>query len=83
MLPRAETLLARQPYRHGSSLAGALTAQAARVRHSRAQQLRERSARSGPKIQLVVALVLVPSVLLMLAAGVLAEFERSGILRAV
>jgi hypothetical protein len=41
--------------------------------------LREESARAGPKIQLVVALLLVPSVLLIVCAGVLAELERSGL----
>jgi tight adherence protein C len=72
-----ETL--RRGQRHGTSLTGALAAQAARMRHSRAQQLRERGARAGPKIQLVVALVLVPSVLLLLIAGVVAELQRSGL----
>jgi tight adherence protein C len=72
-----ETL--RRGHRHGTPLAAALAAQAARVRHARAQQLRERAARAGPKIQLVVALMLVPSVLLLLVAGVVAELERSGL----
>jgi tight adherence protein C len=33
--------------------------------------VQERAARAAPKIQLVVALVLVPSVLLMIAAGLI------------
>jgi membrane protein DedA with SNARE-associated domain len=33
----------------------------------------ERAARAAPKIQLVVALVLVPSVLLMITAGLIAH----------
>ena len=70
----------RRGHRHGTPLAAALAAQAARVRHSRAQQVRERAARASPKIQLVVALVLVPSVLLLLVAGVVAELGRSGLL---
>ncbi len=70
----------RRGHRHGTPLAAALAAQAARVRHARAQQLRERAARAGPKIQLVVALVLVPSVLLLLVAGVVAELGRAGLL---
>jgi tight adherence protein C len=72
-----ETL--RRARRHGTPLARACAAQATRARHAQAQRVRERAARAGPKIQLVVALVLVPSVLLLLAAGLLAELERSGL----
>jgi tight adherence protein C len=73
----ADTL--RRGHRHGTSLADALAAQATRTRHAQAHRLRERAARAGPKIQLVVALVLVPSVLLLLVAGLVAELERSGL----
>jgi tight adherence protein C len=61
--------------RHGAPLGPSLRAQAADARAQSAQRLREQAARAGPKIQLVVALLLVPAVMLLvgacLAAGVL------------
>jgi tight adherence protein C len=42
--------------------------------------VREQAARAGPKIQLAVALLLVPAVLLIVAAGLIAELQRSGLL---
>ena len=65
--------------RAGLSLADALAAQAAAARHARRQQIREQAARAGPKMQLVVALVLVPSVMLTLAAVLVAEFVGTGL----
>jgi tight adherence protein C len=65
--------------RHGVPVRHVLAAQAARARHRRRQRVREKAARAGPKIQLVVALLLVPSVLLMVAAAIVAELERSGL----
>jgi tight adherence protein C len=65
--------------RHGVPLRQVLAAQAARARHRRRQRVREAAARAGPKIQLVVALLLVPSVLLMVAAAIVAELQRSGL----
>jgi tight adherence protein C len=65
--------------RAGLSLADALAAQANAARHARRQQIREQAARAGPKMQLVVALVLVPSVMLTLAAVLAAEFRTTGI----
>ncbi|MGC1167219.1 MAG: DUF4229 domain-containing protein, partial [Solirubrobacterales bacterium] len=44
-----------------------------RQRIAFAKKVEERAARAAPKIQLVVALVLVPSVLLMIAAGLIAN----------
>jgi tight adherence protein C len=64
--------------RAGLSLADALAAQAAAARHVRRQQIREQAARAGPKMQLVVALVLVPSVMLTLGAVLAAEFTGAG-----
>jgi tight adherence protein C len=55
--------------RHGSPLADTLTAQARDARSALARRIREEAARAGPKIQLVVALMLVPSVLLLVAAA--------------
>jgi len=65
--------------RHGVPLRHVLAVQAARARHRRRQRVREKAARAGPKIQLVVALLLVPSVLLMVAAVIVAELQRSGL----
>jgi tight adherence protein C len=64
--------------RHGTPLGKTLAAQAARARHARRHEIRERAARAGPKIQLVVALVLVPSVLLMVAAVLASELVSPG-----
>lgn len=55
--------------RHGAPLAPALRALAADARAERARTLQERAARAAPKIQLVVALLLVPSVMLLVAAA--------------
>jgi tight adherence protein C len=65
--------------RHGVPLSAVLAALASRARHRLAQQLRERAARAGPKIQLVVALLLVPSVLLVVVAALIAELEAGGL----
>jgi tight adherence protein C len=59
--------------RHGAPLADALAAQAKQARAARARRLVERAARAAPQIQLVVALLLVPSVLLLVAAALLAS----------
>jgi tight adherence protein C len=66
--------------RHGVPLGQALELQARSARERRRLQVREQAARAGPKIQLVVALFLVPAVLLMVAAGLLVELGRSGLL---
>lgn len=66
--------------RHGAPLGELLAVQASRARNRRAERIREQAARAGPKIQLVVALLLVPAVLLLVAAGLVAELERSGLL---
>jgi tight adherence protein C len=58
--------------RHGAPLAVTLEAQARDARFALARHAREEAARAGPKIQLVVALLLVPSVLLLVAAASLA-----------
>ena len=60
--------------RHGAPLGGALLAQAAEARAAGARRLNEQAARAAPKIQLVVALLLVPSVLLLVAAALLTAF---------
>jgi tight adherence protein C len=54
--------------RHGAPLAPALQALAADARAQRAQRVREHAARAAPKIQLVVALLLVPAVMLLVGA---------------
>ena len=55
--------------RHGVPLADALAGQARAARFALAHRIREDAARAGPKLQLVVALLLVPSVLLLVAAA--------------
>jgi tight adherence protein C len=76
--PAIATLTAaiRRAERHGAPLAGALAAQARDARAERARRIRERAARAGPKIQLVVALLLVPSVLLLVAAALVVTLWR-------
>ncbi|MDX6623593.1 MAG: tight adherence protein [Solirubrobacterales bacterium] len=59
--------------RFGSPLAEQLRRQAGALRRDARRATEERAARAAPKIQLVVALVLVPSVLLMIAAGLIAN----------
>lgn len=59
----------------GSPLADQLRDQATSLRRDSRRAVEERAARAAPKIQLVVALVLVPSVLLMIVAGLIANAE--------
>jgi tight adherence protein C len=59
--------------RFGSPLADQLQRQATSLRRDSRRAVEERAARAAPKIQLVVALVLVPSVLLMIVAGLIAN----------
>lgn len=61
--------------RYGSPLADQLRRQASSLRRDQRRLIEERAARAAPKIQLVVALVLVPSVLLMIAAALIANAE--------
>jgi tight adherence protein C len=61
--------------RYGSPLAEQLHAQAAALRSEGRRRTEERAARAAPKIQLVVALVLVPSVLLMILAAIIAHSD--------
>jgi tight adherence protein C len=61
----------RRADRHGAPLAGALTAQAREARSRAAARTTEAAARAAPRIQLVVALLLVPSVLALVAAALL------------
>jgi tight adherence protein C len=61
--------------RFGSPLAEQLRRQASALRRDSRRAIEERAARAAPKIQLVVALVLVPSVLLMIAAALIANAD--------
>lgn len=61
--------------RFGSPLGGQLRRHAVALRRDRRRVVEEGAARAAPKIQLVVALVLVPSVLLMIAAGLIAHAD--------
>jgi tight adherence protein C len=60
----------------GSPLADQLRDQSTSLRRDSRRAVEERAARAAPKIQLVVALVLVPSVLLMIGAGLIANAEN-------
>jgi tight adherence protein C len=62
--------------RYGSPLADQLRDQATTLRGVQRRRIEEHAARAAPKIQLAVALLLVPSVLLMIAAGLLANVDR-------
>jgi len=61
--------------RFGSPLADQLYVQASELRRAERRQIAERAARAAPKIQLVIALVLVPSALLTIAAAIVAHSE--------
>ncbi len=73
-LPEIRALVAalERSRRHGSPVGDTLAAQAREARFALARRIREEAARAGPKIQLVVALLLVPSVLLLVAAALAA-----------
>jgi tight adherence protein C len=60
---------------YGSPLAEQLHLQATTLRREARRRVSERAARAAPKIQLVVALVLVPSVLLMIGAAIVAHSD--------
>jgi tight adherence protein C len=62
--------------RHGAPLAPTLAAQSTHARAARAHVLAERAARAGPKIQLTVALLLVPSAMLLVAAALAGALMR-------
>ena len=64
--------------RHGAPLGATLAAQARDSRLAARRAVQEEAAKAGPKIQLVVALLLVPSVLLMVAAALVAALLDSG-----
>jgi tight adherence protein C len=59
----------------GAPLADQLTRQASTLRRDQRRRVEEAAARAAPKIQLVVALVLVPSVLLMIGAALIANAD--------
>ncbi len=61
--------------RYGSPLAEQLHRQAATLRTQEQRRIEERAARAAPKIQLVVAMVLVPSALLAIAAALVAHSD--------
>lgn len=61
--------------RYGSPLAEQLRRQSSALRSDQRRAVEERAARAAPKIQLVVALVLVPSVLLMISAALIANAD--------
>ena len=60
----------------GAPLSRALEGQAEALRIARRQAARERASRAAPKIQLVVALLMVPAVLLLVLGVLLIELSR-------
>jgi tight adherence protein C len=64
--------------RHGAPLGETLAAQARAARFSLSRRIRDDAARAGPKLQLVVALLLVPSVLLLVAAALASALLDGG-----
>ena len=62
--------------RYGSPLADQLREQATGLCRDARRRIEEHAARAAPKIQLVVALVLVPSVLLMILAALIAHSDQ-------
>ncbi|HEY4564591.1 MAG TPA: type II secretion system F family protein [Thermoanaerobaculia bacterium] len=64
--------------RHGAPLGATLARQARDCRAALRRAVQEEAAKASPKIQLVVALLLVPSVLLMVAAALAAALLDSG-----
>jgi tight adherence protein C len=74
-VPAVSTLVAalRRAERHGAPLSDTLAAQAAEARAAHARRLHEQAAKAAPKIQLVVALMLVPSAMLLVAAALVAS----------
>lgn len=77
-LPEVRALVAamHRAGRHGSPLAPVVAAQAEEARRARDRAIVERGARAGPKIQLIVAVTIVPAALTGLAAVVIAAFAR-------
>ncbi|MDX6646084.1 MAG: tight adherence protein [Miltoncostaeaceae bacterium] len=61
----------------GAPLSGAFAGQAEAVRAARRQGARDRAARAAPKIQLVVALVMVPAALLLVLGVLVIELAHS------
>ncbi len=61
--------------RYGSPLSDQLRSQATALRGDQRRRVEEQAARAAPKIQLAVALLLVPSVLLMIAAALIANAD--------
>lgn len=61
--------------RLGSPLADQLRRQSATLRQDQRRAIEEEAARAAPKIQLVIALILVPSVLLLIVAALIANAD--------
>ena len=75
---RAFVAALQRARRHGAPLADTLAAQARAARFALGRRIRDDAARAGPKIQLVVALLLVPSVLLLVGAALASALLGGG-----
>lgn len=75
--PEVSSLVAviERSARYGSPLAGQLRGHATALRGDQRRAIEEQAARAAPKIQLAVALLLVPSVLLMIASALIANAD--------
>jgi tight adherence protein C len=60
----------------GAPLSRALAGQAEALRGTRRQHARDRAARAAPRIQLVIALVMVPGALVLVMGVLLTELAR-------
>ncbi|MFL5846447.1 MAG: type II secretion system F family protein, partial [Solirubrobacteraceae bacterium] len=72
------TAALRRADRHGAPLAPALRSLAQDARAARARAVREQAAKAAPKIQLVIALLLVPAVMLLVGAALASAFGAGG-----
>jgi len=79
-LPEVAALVAAvtRADRHGAPLSPALEALAAQARAEQARRARDGAAHAAPQIQLVVALVLVPAVMLLVAAALVQALLPAG-----
>lgn len=79
--PEVRRLVAalQHAHRFGAGLSEVLAGQARDARASANRRIEERAARAAPQIQLVVAMVLVPSTLMMFAAVLLAAVLRGNL----
>jgi tight adherence protein C len=79
-MPEVDALAAslERAVRHGAPLGETLAGQARQARLARRRRVQEDAARAAPKMQLVIALLLVPSVMLLVAAALVRALASGG-----